>query len=357
MNILYIGPKMIHPKNGGDRIELRNQVLLEKYCKANVTYFSPDFNYTSLSIKLKLSIGLTAERKAELKRILHAHNFYLVFVSQSTYGGYVKYIKSISNITIITFFHNAEINYFVHAHNGETNSFKGLHYIAKVLWNEYYSAKKSDKIITLNERDSIALKKYYGKSANLILPTTFEDTFNENNDNSSKLDIDCLFVGSSFFANTEGLQWFIDNVFPYIKGNLYIIGNGMDSFKFSNLSDRIHKKGFVDNLTSYYNRAKLIISPIFSGSGMKTKTAEALMFGKIIIGTQEAFEGYEVNPGCMILCNTADEFITSINRIVPQIKHPINTIAREHFKENYSNGCVVQRLKVFLHETIGNTMQ
>jgi len=37
-----------------------------------------------------------------------------------------------------------------------------------------------------------------------------------------------------------------------------------------------------------------VILPIISGSGMKTKTAEALMYGKSIIGIKEAFEGYKM---------------------------------------------------------------
>lgn len=38
-----------------------------------------------------------------------------------------------------------------------------------------------------------------------------------------------------------------------------------------------------------------MVMPIFSGSGMKVKTAEALMYGKFLIGTKEAFEGYEID--------------------------------------------------------------
>lgn len=42
---------------------------------------------------------------------------------------------------------------------------------------------------------------------------------------------------------------------------------------------------------------------------MKTKTAEALMYGKTIIGTKEAFEGYVLDEKAMKLCSNAQEFI------------------------------------------------
>lgn len=349
MAVLYIGPKMSNPRNGGDLIEFRNQKILERICEGLITYFSPDFQYTSFTAKLRMTIGMTKAKKVELKHLLTHEKYTFIFVSQSTYGGYVKFIKKISNTPIITFFHNAEIDYFFSAYSREKRSLKGLHYIAKVIWCEYLSAKKTDFIITLNDRDSKALKKYYGREANLILPTTFEDTYNTTITNSRILDIDYLFVGSNFFANTEGLQWFIDNVFPYINGHLWIIGNGMDTFDFKNTNNRIHILGFVKDISSFYNRAKIVISPIFSGSGMKTKTAEALMFGKTIVGTKEAFEGYIIESSCMILCNTPEDFINSLRRITPSINKVINEKARLHFLEHYSNEKAHKLLKQFLN--------
>lgn len=351
MKILYIGPKMTAPKNGGDKIEFRNQNLLDSITNEEIIYISPDFRYTSLFAKFRLSIGLTKEKKNELRSVISTYKFDIIFVSQSTYGAYVKYLKSFSSIPVVTFFHNAEINYFISAHKSNKKKFSGLIYIIKVLWCEYLSNRYSDKIITLNERDSQALKKYYGRGADFIWPTTFEDVYDEEEAKDIVPDIDCLFVGSNFFANTQGLQWFIDSVLPYINGELYIIGNGMDRYIFTNLDNRVHIKGFVNNLAEYYYRAKVIISPIFCGSGMKTKTAEALMYGKIIIGTTEAFEGYIINSECMKLCYSAGDFIDAINKIIASSKEPINKTARNHFTRYYSNDSCLFKLKHFLEET------
>ena len=51
--------------------------------------------------------------------------------------------------------------------------------------------------------------------------------------------------------------------------------------------------GSVENLDEWYNKADLVVGPIFKGEGMKTKTCEALMYGKRYLGTDEALEGYE----------------------------------------------------------------
>ena len=347
MKILYIGPREKGGRNGGEMIEERNQNLLETICKGDVVYFVPDMRYKSLGAKFALYIGLSKERKETLQEILTHTNFDIVFISQSYFGGYAKYVKKIAKVPVITFFHNAEIDYFLSIRKKNRQRLSGLFYMTKVLLNEFLAIKKSDKIITLNERDSIALKKHYGKGADFVLPTTFKDTFNEEKANKSILDIDYLFVGSCFFANTEGLQWFIDKVLPFVKGNLYIVGNGMDKYEFVNLTDRIHILGFVDDLSEYYSRSKIVVSPIFSGSGMKTKTAEALMNGKIIVGTKEAFEGYIINPKCMIQCDTADEFIRELNSLSSTECSVVNIEARDHFIAHYKTESMINPLEHF----------
>lgn len=196
--------------------------------------------------------------------------------------------------------------------------------------------KVSDFNITLNRRDSNLLKLFYGKDSDLELPTSFDDKFNEQKRveliRNCNEQIDYLFVGVAFFANIQGVQWLIDNVMPKVSGNLYVIGKGMDHVEFKNLNDRIRIKGFVDDLSFYYYNVTCVVSPIFVGGGMKTKTAEALMFGKQIIGTKEAFEGYVIDDSCMCECNTADEFICALERD----HKPLKTASRILFNTYYS---------------------
>lgn len=67
---------------------------------------------------------------------------------------------------------------------------------------------------------------------------------------------------------------------------------------------------------------------------MKVKTAEALMHGKTIVGTKEAFEGYETNtPGIFFECHDKNEFINAINKLLSQ-KHLYNADSRELFLKN-----------------------
>ena len=180
-------------------------------------------------------------------------------------------------------------------------------------------------------------------SSNIILPISCEDKFLPERiittDNQHKI---FLFVGVAFFANINGIEWFMDKVLPNVKGKLIIVGKGMEQYKDRWQSDRVEVHGFVEDISEFYYKSSVVIAPIFVGGGMKTKTAEALMYGKTIVGTKEAFEGYIKDNRAMIECNTDEEFIFSLNTIN---NVGFNNISREIFINNYSNESLLLKFK------------
>lgn len=183
-------------------------------------------------------------------------------------------------------------------------------------YNEKCVIKKADKVICLNERDNRLLYKNYSRSADLIIPIVLEDTYVENNKEDGRSN-KILFVGSSFYPNIEGIRWFCRNVMPYVDCKLDIVGKGMEILRDELESDNIKVVGTVDSLRRYYDEADLVVLPLFSGGGMKVKMAEAMMYGKKIVATDEALEGYQVeSTNDIIRCNTAERFITVINSIM-----------------------------------------
>lgn len=101
--------------------------------------------------------------------------------------------------------------------------------------------------------------------------------------------------------------------------------------------------GTVDDLAETYRNVDVVVEPILTGSGMKVKTAEALMHGKEIIGTEEALVGYEELKGQV--CLNAGEFIKKIlyyyeNR--PERFVPAN---RKAYERNYSIKGIENKLR------------
>ena len=86
--------------------------------------------------------------------------------------------------------------------------------------------------------------------------------------------------------------------------------------------------------------------PIFYGDGQKVKTAEAMMYGKTIIATDEALEGYEIeNVKGIFRCNTADEFIQTINNVSALSREEYRVSVRDKFLNEYSYATVLEKVR------------
>jgi glycosyltransferase involved in cell wall biosynthesis len=53
----------------------------------------------------------------------------------------------------------------------------------------------------------------------------------------------------------------------------------------------------VPDLTPYFDRAAVVVAPIYLGSGTRLKVLEALARGKAVVATSTAVEGLELEPG------------------------------------------------------------
>ena len=348
MKILYIGDQLIgNPKDGGDAVKKRNRDMLCQICKQVDIIEIPKISYAKhfTNVLLLKNYGHT---QALWKKISNAiqKSYDLIFIDGSSNGEYVKKLKNMHQKTIV-FCHNVEFEYYKTKYYSSKNL---INYVLMqyVKYNERLVVENTYKLVTLNKRDDEGFENCYGRKGDYRLPITFgKNVLNEELENFNGKYL--LFVGSNFCSNNEGIKWFVEKVAPHIHIEIHVVGSCCSAVKDIidvNKYPNVELLGFVDDLEKEYREAAGVICPIFTGSGMKTKTIEALSYGKTIIGTSEAFMGvegdYEKIGG---LCNTADEFIDTINRM----KHnTFNKYSMEVFNKFYSEEVVYPKFKEFL---------
>lgn len=296
--------------------------------------------------------GLDESTIASALQIIQRENVGKVFVDGSNLGAFVKVVKArLSQVEVSTFFHNVEVRFFL----GSLREKKSLRKMAVLMVNylaERKSVRYSDKIISMSERDSRLLKRIYGRSATHISPMALADKLLV--DSLSEEVPDCekfvLFVGGIFFANVAGITWFAHEVVPHINIKIYIVGKGFELLRDElEIPGKLEIIGAVDSLAEWYRRAQFVIAPIFDGSGMKTKVAEALMYGKKIVGTSEAFSGYEeISEKAGWLCRTAEEFIAAVEHAQDDVKLCFDPALRTIYEEMYSFPAARSRLEIIL---------
>ena len=235
-----------------------------------------------------------------------------VVFERSMFGSLVSKLKKKSNCKVGVFIHNIEKQYFKNKllHRGAVYL---LPYLC-VKHSESTMLKKTDYIMTLTERDSRLLREEYGVSGNIVLPMSFQDRYDDTRSIQKKDGKNLLFIGTMFPPNYDGVKWFVEHVMTELKEyNLRIVGKNFEKKRKELERDNVQVIGTVDDLSEYYYSDSAMIMPIFYGDGMKIKTAESMMYGRIIFAADEALEGYEADGVDGIYrCNTKEEFIESI---------------------------------------------
>lgn len=271
-------------------------------------------------------------------RLVKTKKYDLIFFDNNSFGSIIKKIKKMNiDVSIWSFFHGISAN---SSPQSKRRNYKPQVILSKMNWKnqEKKTVQYSDKCILLNKRDEKELINHYNRKADMLLPVYYIDTAKIkpiNNENEFRI----LFVGGKFWPNILGITWFAKNVMPHLdkKAKLYVVGREMEFLReeiyFKNRSD-IKVIGGTDDLSYWYNSADIVVGPIFHGDGMKTKTAEALMYGKRYIGTSEALCGYtQMEKFC---CNTAEEFIYLINEYIKNGVSKYYPEMRKLYEDNYS---------------------
>ena len=281
-----------------------------------------------------------------------ARAFDVVWIDRSIFGIIALQLKKSGyKGKIIVFFHNIEPNYF-DAKLKKKIPFRNI-IINCVAKNDKYSCQYADTIVALTPRDSNDLKQMYGRGADFIAPIILRDVFDTTITSDNEMTSDpplCTILAAYMGPNNDGIRWFIENVLPNVKIRLRIVGKGMGKLRDEAwMPKEMEINSDVPDLSPYMREADIMILPIFRGSGMKVKTCESLMYGKNIIGTDEALVGYDVDDGQMGgRCNTTQEFIDCINEFCQHPRPRFNTYSRKVFLENYSKEALVEKFREIL---------
>jgi hypothetical protein len=343
--ILIISPREIKENNfGGLVVFLRNYNAL---CQISfVEHFSLFGHYKIGKIKKKIELlcrrfyGLNKQNEQNILKICEDKD--IIWIDSSQYGKLAKAVKQKYPLKkVITFFHNCEYEYTKHEF-----SYLIRKYIIRK--NEEWACKYSDEIIVLNDRDKILVQKLYGRAATAVIPVSFPNKQIElSKEKISSIPI-ALFLGSNFFPNTHGIKWFIKKVLPFVNIKLRIVGKDMNKVNLPK-NEKMEILGYVEDLDEIMQNADFMIFPIFRGGGMKVKTCEALMHGKSIIGTNEAFIGYDIDfEKVGAKCETAKDFIDAINEFPKKFEKKYNPYSRSIYLKHYSEEKTFYQIKDLL---------
>lgn len=351
MRVLFVSRDYSGLLDGGSLVAYRNLQFLKRFAGTVDELVIPKAGVRTLATNyaFKQSYGSRPKVKKRLIELLRKWEYDFAWFDGSHYGGYLERVKK-EGIPTICFMHNVECDFY-RAKADTTGKVIDRLFLPFIQMNESKSVRMADLRIVLNDRDSHRLQEEYGCRAEFILPTSFatipKNVIIENQDENEPPYL--LFVGSNFYANKEALDYTIKEILPNINNKVKVVGSVCDNYVDQRgcYPENIEFVGRVDNLLPYYANASAIISPILSGAGTKTKTIEALAYGKTIIGSREALMG--VSPQYYdeigALCEHTNDYVEIINN---RCLEKFNDNSYNLFKEHYSSDAIYGKFEFFL---------
>ena len=193
-------------------------------------------------------------------------------------------------------------------------------------WKSYLKKEKkfsrqSEVVLTVTKDEAEIVKMWDVKNVN-VLPNIHVPRANDFPLFDSREGI--LFIGNYLHPpNEDAVKFLVNEIMPFVWANypevqVTLLGSNPSIEVLDLVSERVSVTGFVEDVTSYFDLAKVFISPLRYGAGMKGKIGQSMSLGLPVVTTSIGAEGLFIINGKNAVI--ADEPFEIANAIVTLIK-------------------------------------
>lgn len=119
-----------------------------------------------------------------------------------------------------------------------------------------------------------------------------------------------IFIGSFRHPpNVDGLRWMVEKILPDFGRqertfDTKVIGSNMPDAWKNNKIKHLKFLGYVDDIYTHLNFARLMIAPLRYGAGIKGKVIQSICAGTPVVCTSTAAEGLNLEDSGLIVCDS-----------------------------------------------------
>jgi glycosyltransferase involved in cell wall biosynthesis len=163
-----------------------------------------------------------------------------------------------------------------------------------------------------------------------------------------------LFVGGLHWPpNADAVSYFIREIFPRVRetvpgARLTVVGRPNEQIeRRARGAPGVEFAGHVPSVEPFFQRSRVMVVPIRSGSGMRVKILDGLARGLPTVTTTIGCEGIDVEPGRHVLvADTAAQFAESVVRVLTDesITRRLSAEGRRLALEAYDTSVIASRV-------------
>lgn len=318
---------------------LLSKMLGKKNTNTNNSVLDTNFGYTSEGFTVFLSELIDKEKYDFIQLEF--------FETISLLPLLPKHIKKI-------FIHHeirSKRNSLIHIPNSNYRNY--LVETIKIIENSFLNI--ADRIVVFNQNDKDYLNEI--NATIYVSPFGIPSELIEKNITSSFFNRFLFMGGENHFPNKEALEWFLDIIYvpniDRISWPIYITGRWSEGFM-KKYEDKKHIffTGFLPNLKDIYENS-VMLTPILSGSGIRTKILQSFANKLPVMSTKFASEGLFENKPLVehiIHFESETEFLEAFDKMKNNMDY-LTLIANngfEYFSDYFdTNDLIEKRLQVY----------
>ncbi len=235
----------------------------------------------------------------------------------------------------------------------EAENYTNISSQAREFWqalaDEKYALDHADFCVAVTDTDSDFLKRLSPRKTHIIPTCLSQQTIIEESAkyiDAQSEDHTVVFVG--FFGhwpNIEAVEWYLADIHPLVKEKVpdyhfMIVGSGdVSRLKQLSAEDKtVTVTGMVDSIVPYILKAKVCVSPLISGAGIRGKQIQYAALGRPSVTTSIGNNGLMFIQGeSVLIADNAHDFAEAIIRLLidndlyEKIQGQAREIALKHY--------------------------
>ncbi|MFN6943423.1 MAG: glycosyltransferase family 4 protein [Cytophagaceae bacterium] len=351
------------------RKHFQDPAVMVSVADIHAAYVPADISASGLLLSLGRKMPYNVERfisedfRNLLMQLLSSNTYDVIQVEGIYLVIYIDVFRKYSSAPVVLRSHNIEYQIWERLAQKEKNLIKKTYLkilSKKIRRFEMENFSRFDGIVAITDQDALFYRENgYAKPLKVINAGVDLEMIKPSEADPEPCTV-CFLGSLEWQPNAQGLEWFIEKVWPLLsrtnKNITFHIAGKNASQKFKELAiEGITFHGMVDDAYAFLQKYQVVIVPLFSGGGMRLKIVESMALGKCIVSTLIGAEGIDYEDGKhLLIADDAKTFARHILCLIEQdeLRKSVSGNASQLAREKYDWQLLVREFENFYFQLI-----
>jgi len=301
--------------------------------------------------------------RERLIQVLSQNQFDIIQIEGPYMGHYLEVVRQKSKAAVSFRAHNLEHIIWKRKATNEKWPFRKWYFLnmsKRLKRFEAQVVEQTNCLIPISPLDEKAFREMGFEKPILTIPTGLN--LKEYRQTELPPEPSVFFIGAlDWLPNQEGLLWFLDQVSDQLREEIpglqiHVAGrNAPKSFENLISKKEIIYHGEVENAKEFMSSYRVMIAPLFTGSGIRIKILEAMALGRPVVTTPIGIEGISArNNREVMISDNPEAFKKQIVKLIRNdiLSQELAAAGRRLIRENFDTFGLSSRITRFFKEQV-----